>query len=96
MIIPSTREFVTLGLLLASGPSAVAQERASEEREVVAVAEAALAAISDEDMVALTDLMIDEAITFSVSERGGRLSPNVTFLRGGPDSLSLKKAFRCG
>ncbi len=74
MTIPRTWGLVTLGLLLASGPSAVAQERASEEREVVAVAEAALAAISDEDMVALTDLMIDEAITFSVSERGGRLS----------------------
>ena len=68
---------MALGLLLVSSPCAVAQESGSDEQEVLAVAEAALAAISDEDMLALTDLMVDEAVMFSVSERGSSSSYSV-------------------
>lgn len=66
---------VCLIVLVALGPSAFvpsagAQERRGEdEAEVLATVEAALAAISAEDMVAFTDLMVEEAIMFRVVER---------------------------
>ena len=71
MTIQGTGRLIALALLLVSGLPAVAQESGSDERDALAVAHAALAAISDEDMLALTDLMIAEAVVFSVSERGG-------------------------
>jgi len=40
----------------------IAPEPSADERAVLAVAEAALVAISDEDMVAFTDLMFEEAV----------------------------------
>ena len=42
------------------------QTQASQEDEVVSVAYAALEAVSREDMVALTDLMLDEAFVVAV------------------------------
>lgn len=56
---------------LAFAPSVVAQESGDDEMRVRAVADAALTAISDEDFVALTDLMVSEAVMFPVVEREG-------------------------
>jgi len=62
-----------LGFLLVSAwaPAGGAQEPGSDEASVLATVDAALAAISDEDMVAFTDLMIDEAVISAVVERDG-------------------------
>ncbi len=74
MTIPGTSGPLVAALLLVPGPPAVAQDRGSDEREVLAVAEAALTAFTEEDMIALTDLMIDEALIFSVSGQGENLT----------------------
>lgn len=65
-----------LGAILVS-LSAGAQESSDEHARVRAVAEAALEAISDEDMIAFTDLMVDDAITVSISERNGEVRYSV-------------------
>ena len=59
--------FLSVALLLGAPPAALAQGTDLEEREVLVVAEAALAAVTAEDVIALTDLMVDEAIIFTVS-----------------------------
>ena len=59
----------TLALVLAAAP-AVAQEN-TEQAAVVAVAEAALAAITRGDMTGFTDLMLPEAVMFPTSTRDG-------------------------
>jgi ketosteroid isomerase-like protein len=59
----------TLALLLAAAP-AVAQQN-TEQAAVVAVADAALAAITRGDMTAFTDLMLPEAVIFPTSTRDG-------------------------
>jgi hypothetical protein len=51
-------------------PAAEAPPPSPDEAAVLAVADAALRAITDEDMVALTDLMIDEAISVPTSPAG--------------------------
>jgi ketosteroid isomerase-like protein len=56
---------------------ASAQEALDEQARVQAIAEAALEAISNEDMVAFTDLMVDDAITASISERDGEVRYSV-------------------
>lgn len=43
----------------------------SERARVLRTVEAALAAVSAEDMIAFTDLMIDEAVLTSAAESGG-------------------------
>lgn len=43
----------------------------SERARVLRTVEAALAAVSAEDMIAFTDLMIDEAVLMSAAESGG-------------------------
>ncbi len=56
---------------------ATAQEAAGERARVRAIADAALAAISSEDMIAFTDLMVDEAVTISIGERDGKVRYSV-------------------
>lgn len=60
---------VSVGLSLVMATPAWAQD--AEEERVLAVAEAALIAITNEDLVALTDLMVDEALTFVALDGGG-------------------------
>jgi len=62
----------SFGILLASAAPGVAQEPGPDEAAVLATVEAALVAISNEDMVAFTDLMIDEAVMFAVVQRDGQ------------------------
>ncbi len=63
----------TLLLVVAMGsPAAYAQARPAEQAAVLAVAESALAAISQSDFTAFTDLMLDSAVTFSAGERNGQ------------------------
>ena len=50
--------------------SALAQEAVEGRAAVLATVEAALEAISREDMIAFTDLMIDQAVMFRIAERG--------------------------
>lgn len=54
-----------------AGPSAAAQESTDEADRVVAVVEASLEAVSDEDMVAFTDLMIEEAVIIGARAADG-------------------------
>ena len=56
---------------------ASAQETLDERARVEAIAEAALEAISAEDMIAFTDLMVDDAITVSIAERDGEVRYSV-------------------
>ncbi|MDA1104946.1 MAG: hypothetical protein O2956_15295 [Gemmatimonadetes bacterium] len=65
--------FLAIALLLGAPRAALAQATGLEERDALAVAEAALAAVTAEDVVALTDLMVDEAIIFTVSGPDGDL-----------------------
>ena len=60
-----------VGIALAS--SGGAQEMADERARVLAVVDASLEAISNEDMIAFTDLMIEEASTVRVLERDGQV-----------------------
>lgn len=53
--------------LMGAPRRALAQQPESEARAALAVAEAALAAVTAEDVIALTDLMVEEAIIFTVS-----------------------------
>ena len=57
-----------VALLLAASPRAQAQDARAQ---VLAVADSALAAISRGDVVALTDLMIPEAVMFPTGEANG-------------------------
>lgn len=61
-----------LALVLALPGNATAQAQSPEQQAVLAVAESALAAVSRSDFVALTDLMLDSAITVSAGERNGQ------------------------
>ncbi len=56
---------------------AAAQAPADDRAQVLALADSALAAISRNDFVAFTDLMLDSAATFSAGEREGH--PWVSF-----------------
>jgi len=61
---------LTIGL--ATPPRAAAQGAVDDSARVLAVAEAALDAINRGDMIAFTDLMVDEAVSFRVAaERPG-------------------------
>lgn len=61
--------WIALSLLRAGGLSA--QTAANDEAAALAVADSALAAITRSDFVALTDLMLDSAVTFSAGMRNG-------------------------
>lgn len=58
---------LAVAIVLGAPCAALAQGTDLEEREVLIVAEAALAAVTAEDVIALTDLMVDEALIFTVS-----------------------------
>lgn len=63
-----------LGVLLLGGwvvAQASAQDRSDDEAQALAIADRALAAISDEDLVALTDLMLEETVLYWAGERDG-------------------------
>ena len=66
---------ILVAILIASNASA--QEADSEQSQVRVIAEAALEAISNEDMIAFTDLMVDQAITVSIGEREGEVRYSV-------------------
>ena len=53
-----------------------AQELGPEEQRALSVTHAALQAITDEDVIALTDLMVEGAVMFALPTDGG--SPRVT------------------
>ncbi len=58
-------------LLAAGSPILVMAGEDPVEAEVLAVADAALQAISDEDFIALTDLMVPETVLYAAGERDG-------------------------
>ena len=64
--------FLTLPALILA-VSVGAQEALDELARVRATAEAALKAISDEDMIAFTDLILEEASLFSIADRDGEV-----------------------
>jgi hypothetical protein len=63
---------VCLIVVAASASSGQAQDLADERARVLDVVEASLEAISNEDMIAFTDLMIEEASSVRVAERDGQ------------------------
>ena len=60
-------KLLAIAYLFAGSSAGLAQQPDAGEREVLAVAAEALRAVTAEDAVALTDLMVDEAIIFTVS-----------------------------
>jgi len=58
--------------LLGIPASAPAQAPTDDRAQVLALADSALAAISRKDFVALTDLMLDSAMTYSARARDGK------------------------
>jgi len=58
---------------IALASSAGAQELTDERAGVLATVEAALEAISNEDMIAFTDHMVEETVMFRVSEQDGQV-----------------------
>lgn len=68
--------FGTLAACAALIPGAL-QAQSADETEAVALAEQALELISEEDWAGVTDLMLDEALMFAVSETDGDLSYRV-------------------
>lgn len=62
-----------LAIVMAGWSSpATAQVPGDDRAQVLALADSALAAISRKDFVALTDLMLDSAMTYSAGERDGK------------------------
>ncbi len=58
-------------LALCIGVARVSAAQSSAEKAVIAVADSALAAITRGDVIALTDLMVPEAVMFPTSTRDG-------------------------
>jgi hypothetical protein len=59
------------GAIVCRAAPAGAQAPTDDRAAVLAIADSALAAISRTDFIALTDLMIDSAVTFAAGERNG-------------------------
>jgi len=74
---PTQLGLVTFVLGAALASSAGAQEPTDELARVLAVVEASLEAISNEDMIAFTDFMIEETVMLRVAERDGRVQYSV-------------------
>jgi hypothetical protein len=70
---PSIASALALAFAIASPLALDAQARPDDHAAVLAVAESALAAVTRSDFIALTDLMLDSAVTFSAGERNGQL-----------------------
>lgn len=66
------RSLAVAGAILAAGaPPAHAQDTSAERARVLAVADSALAAITNGNIVGFTDLMLPEAVLFPTSTRDG-------------------------
>jgi hypothetical protein len=65
------RSLLALVLLVTSASSVAAQEPEGESQRVLSVVHAALAAVSAEDFIGLTDLMLEDAIMFAIRPGGG-------------------------
>lgn len=63
---------IALATMSGTTAPASAQAAADFRAEVLAIADSALAAISRNDFVAFTDLMIDSAVTYSAGSRDGQ------------------------
>lgn len=68
---PSSRLFLLIATLVATPSGAVHAQSADAEKAVIAIADSALAAITRGDAIALTDLMIPEAVLYPTSTRDG-------------------------
>lgn len=64
---------LALALSLAWSGTLMAQRAEGDSVAAIAVADSALAAITRSDFVALTDLMVDQAMTHSIRMRDGRV-----------------------
>jgi hypothetical protein len=62
----------SIAVLLAALPAGLSAQSVDPRAAVIAVADAALAAITRGDPVALTDLMVPEAVMFPTSTRDGQ------------------------
>lgn len=69
---PLSRPVLALALAMTPFATAVAQAPAGDGAAVLAIADSALAAISRNDFVAFTDLMLDSAVTYSAGIRDGK------------------------
>ena len=79
-----------LVVVIAWARYAGAQEVADERARALAVVEASLEALSNEDMVAFTDFMIEGAVSMRVAERDGEVRYTVrTRSEWRADSLSV-------
>lgn len=67
------RQVQLVAVLLSVPPALAAQRAPGDSAAAIAVADSALAAITRGDFVALTDLMVDQAMTFSVRMRNGQV-----------------------
>ena len=68
---PASIPAVLIALCLGPAGNLSAQSAAGDEAAARAVADSALAAITRSDFIALTDLMLDSAVTFSAGLRNG-------------------------
>lgn len=68
---PKMRLFLVIATLVFTSPGVVRAQSPEAERAVIAIADSALAAITRGDVVALTDLMIPEAVLYPTSTRAG-------------------------
>lgn len=68
---PKTCLFLVIATLVATSPGAVRAQSPEAEKAVIAIADSALAAITRGDAVALTNLMIPEAVLYPTSTREG-------------------------
>lgn len=67
------RQVQLVAVLLSVPPALAAQRAPGDSAAAIAVADSALAAITRGDFVALTDFMVDQAMTFSVRMRNGQV-----------------------
>lgn len=68
---PRTCLFLAVATLVATSAGPVRAQSPEAEKAVIAVADSALAAITRGDAVALTDLMVPEAVLYPTSTREG-------------------------
>jgi hypothetical protein len=68
---PTLTLLLPAAVLLVSPSSATSQEPTTDEEQILALAHEALEAISEEDPIALTDLMIEGAIVLAIPPGGG-------------------------
>lgn len=93
---PSAAAFaVALALVL---PAKVVHSQADERKNVLAVADSALAAVSRKDFIAFTDLMLDSAVTFAAGEVAGKIQTQFQTRAqqraGGPPGVFTERGFK--